>query len=43
MEKKELNLNELPFASGGAGEDARYFIHTVKKGEDRHALRRECE
>ena len=33
MDKKELNLNELAGAAGGTGEDARYYIHTVKKGD----------
>ena len=33
MDTKELNLNELSSAVGGTGEDARYFIHTVEKGE----------
>ena len=38
MENKELNLNELSSVSGGNGEDARYFIHTVKKGETLHRI-----
>ena len=38
MENKELNLNELSSVSGGTGEDARYFIHTVKKGETLHRI-----
>ena len=33
MNKKELNLNDLTSAAGGTGEDARYYIHTVKKGD----------
>ena len=38
MENKELNLNEMSSVSGGTGEDARYFIHTVKKGETLHRI-----
>ena len=38
MEYKEMNLNELSSVSGGIGEDARYFIHTVKKGETLHRI-----
>ena len=38
MENKELNLSELSSVAGGTGEDARYFIHTVKKGETLHRI-----
>ena len=38
MESRELNLNEMASVSGGAGEDARYFIHTVEKGETLHRI-----
>ena len=38
MENKELNLNELGAAAGGTGEDARYYIHTVKKHETLHMI-----
>ena len=38
MENKELNLNDLASAVGGTGEDARYYIHTVQKGETLHRI-----
>ena len=38
MENKELNLNEMSAVAGGTGEDARYFIHTVQKGETLHRI-----
>ena len=38
MDAKELNMNELAEAAGGTGEDARYYIHTVKKGETLHKI-----
>ena len=31
--KTELSLKEMETVSGGTVEDARYIIHTVKKGE----------
>ena len=33
MDQRELNLNELSGATGGTGEDARYIIYTVEKGD----------
>lgn len=40
MDMQELNPNELAEAAGGTGEDARYFIHTVKKGDTLHKIAR---
>ena len=40
MDTKELNLKELAVAAGGTGEDARYIIHTVKKGDTLHKIAR---
>ena len=37
-QKRELNTDEMKQVSGGAGEDSRYFIHTVVKGETLHKI-----
>ena len=31
--KKELSLNEMETVSGGTGEDKRYIIYTIVKGD----------
>ena len=38
MDTKKLNLSEMAVVSGGTGEDARYIIHTVKKGDTLHRI-----
>lgn len=38
--KMELNQDELEKASGGTGENARFFTHIVEKGETLHKIAR---
>lgn len=40
MDTNELNLNDMAAVAGGTGEDARYYIHTVKKGDTLHKIAR---
>lgn len=38
MDTQELNLNEMAAVSGGTGEDARYIIYTVQKGDSLYKI-----